>query len=69
MIRSLGASFNEKFENFRDFELLKPTFLYGTYVEILLKRMDRVIAQRHSRDSAHGLPVLHCLREVMHTDF
>ena len=51
----------KNFENFRDFELLKPAFLYDTYVEILLKRMDRVIPQRHSRDSAHGLPVLHCL--------
>jgi len=23
-----------KIRNFRDFEVLKPTFLYGTYVEI-----------------------------------
>jgi len=37
------------------------TVWYLHNVEILLKRTDRGIAQRHKRDCAHGLPVLHCL--------
>jgi len=55
------ANFLSKIRNFCDFELLKPTFLYLYKVEVLLKREDREILQRHKSDCAHGLPVLHCL--------
>ena len=54
-----GQFFKPKIGNCRDFELLKQTFLCNVY--ILLKRTDRGIPQRHKRDCAHDMPVLHCL--------
>jgi len=62
---------------------LSPHF-YSHDVEILLKRTDLRIRQRHKILSkslmgpaasialprgGHGLPVLHCLGKVMHIDF
>ena len=61
---SLGEIFtkNSKFSRF---------YFYTDNVKISLKRTDRFRNQKNIflQNRSRGLPVLHCLREVMHIDF
>jgi len=66
------ANFYQKFEIFANFSYLSRYF-YTDNVEISLKRRqtwESIKKKTNFRQNrSRGLPVLHCLREVMHIDF
>jgi len=68
---SFVGNFYQKIEIFSIFSFLSPYF-YTDNVTIILKRTEDLgISQQHKnwQYRSRGLPVLHCLREVMHIDF
>ena len=69
---SLGEIFTKKIEIFAIFSYFSPYFHIDN-VKISLKRTDRLRnlskKTKFHQNRSRGLPVLHCLREVMHTDF
>jgi len=66
------GNFYQKFKIFEIFSYLSPYF-YTDNVKNSLKRTDRLrnLSKKTNfrQNRSRGLPVLHCLREVMHINF
>jgi len=66
------GKFLPKIEKFAIFSYLSPYF-YTDNVKNSLKKTDRLRNLKKTtnfrQNRSRGLPVLHCLREVMHIDF
>ena len=72
-VKKIAQGDYQKFKIFAIFSHLSPYF-YTDNVKNSQKRTDRLrnLSKKETdfrQNRSMGLPVLHCLREVMHTDF